>query len=146
MASTGALFYFTIRAISGVVTASSIRPGSDLSGQRPSMPPQRQPFGYVNGDRTKPVYLDPSWERFLRFQHEIKLGGDTGFTLPDVAASVEESQSTAQSSAVAVAAYSQQAATNAEALAATVQVLQNNAIPGATQIPPVDTSALSAIP
>lgn len=107
------------------------------------MPPQREPLATIVGDR---AYITPAWERFFRFQHEVRLGGDAGNTLPDVVAAVEVTQATASASATQAAAFAQQSQANAEALAATVQVVQNNALAGAPQIPPVSLNPLDNIP
>lgn len=35
------------------------------------VPDASQPIGYVNNDRSKPVYIDPVWLRFILAQAEL---------------------------------------------------------------------------
>ncbi len=132
--ATGAVVYLLPRAVSGLWTASDVTASADLANLRAWLPPQRQPIANVNGT---PVYMDQTWYRFFQFVSEIKLGGAEGQTIPDIVASVVAALSASATTSAAVAITSQQTQANAEALAATVQVVQTAAIPGADQIPPV---------
>lgn len=102
-----------------------------------SYPGARVPIGYVNGDRSKPIYLDPSWERWLRHTWFDRLGGDSGPTMTEVQTNVVETKAQAVEAAATATAVEVQVIANAESLAATVEVAQNNSLAGATSIPPV---------
>lgn len=40
--------------------------GSAVSEVAVRLPDDSHPFGYIGGDRSKPVFLDPVWRRFLQ--------------------------------------------------------------------------------
>jgi hypothetical protein len=142
---TGASLLFSPRFVAGV-----FRTGVDnttVPDALSNLPNARVPLGYVmvNG-REQPVYIDVRvWYRFLQTLWETKLGGYAGSALPDVVTSVEATAASVSASATTTAAVAAQTQANAEALSTAVQVLQNAAIPGADQIPPVVTG-LEAIP
>ncbi len=104
------------------------------------MPPSAIPIGYLNNDRTKPVFIDTqSWFQFFDYVVNTLLGGPSAPTLADVTTAVTTASAQSASSAATVTAVSQQVQANAESLAATVQVAVNNSLTGAAQIPPVQT-------
>ena len=82
----------------------------------------------------------------MRAVAETRLGGIAGKSIPDVTSTIEGTQNAAVATSSQVAALAQQAQTNAEALSSSVQVLQNNALPGANQIPPVARNPYENLP
>lgn len=135
--TTGAVLYMPLRLSSGVWEVSGVPvPGSDL---RAWLPPQRQRFGTVVVDgRPHDVYIDAaSWYKFFQYIAEIKLGGANGASVPELVASLTATQATSATVEALTNAVAVQAQTNAEALSATVEVVNNNALDGADQIPPV---------
>lgn len=76
---------------------------------------------------------------FLHTVAEQKLGGINGSTLPDVVTAVETTISQAADVSSTTAAVAQQVQANADALAATIAVAQNNSLVGANDIPPAQT-------
>jgi len=140
--SSGAVVYVSPRLVSGLYSAITVTASSDLSNKRPNLPPARSPVGWVTIDGQRlPVEFDAQFWNFLRFQHEIKLGGMNGATLPDVVTTVETTQASAATTSQAVLAVAQQTQANAEALSVTKQVVKLNGLTGADQIPNVDLSA-----
>ena len=89
--------------------------------------------------------LSPPWYQFFVTIAQ-RLGGIGGSSIPDVVSAVESTQTSAVLAVAHVAAVVQQSQTNAEALSVVREVLQNNAIPGAAQIPPVSRSPYENIP
>jgi hypothetical protein len=135
---SGAVFYIPIRMVSGLWSATGITASANLENLQAWLPPRRQPMGWVTiGGTRYPVDWDDTLYRFLQFVSEIKLGGIAGPTLPDVVTTVTETQATAAAASASVTELAQQTTTNAEALAATVQVVTVNSLSGANQIPQV---------
>lgn len=137
--STSALTYLTPRVLSGLWTASGVSASADLANLRAWLPPQRTPFAWVTvGGQRLPVYIDATtWYRFFQFVADVRLGGADGATIPDIVAAVVSSLSQSATTAAVASITAQQTQANAEALAATVQVVQTASLPGSTQIPPV---------
>ena len=153
MASTGFVLYIKPRSVfveaakrvsgfsislsprfSTGVIQSGITASSDQTNLKAWLPPARQPIGIdANGVS---VLCDPRWYRFFQWFTE-KMGGADGPSILDISTTVQVAQSQSASASLTVNGLTQQAVTNAEALSATIQVVQNNSIPGATQIPPV---------
>ena len=133
--TSSAVFYVPIRMVSGLWSTSGITASADLENLQAWLPPQRQPIAYQQGGQW---FCDPTWYRFFQFVAEIKLGGVSGPTLPDVVTTVTETQATAAAASASVTEIAQQTTANAEALAATVQVAVVNSLTGADQIPLVD--------
>jgi hypothetical protein len=139
---TGAALYISPRFVSSLYSATSVTASSDLSNQRPNLPPARSPVGWVTVDGKRlPVEFDAQFWNFLRFQHEVKLGGMNGATLPDVVTTVETTQAQSATTSQTVVAVAQQAQANAESLDVARQVLRNSTLTGADQIPPVALGA-----
>ncbi len=84
---TGSQAGFAFGATTGVFDGGG---GLTYSRQRDQdwLPSERQPFGYLGGDRNKPVYLDVVWYRFFRHLAQVSLGGLTAPTVPDVSMNV----------------------------------------------------------
>ena len=141
--TTGAVVYISPRFISGLYSASSVTASVDLNNQRPNLPPARAPIGwYTTPDGKRyPVEMDSQWWNFWRFMHETRLGGINGATLPDVVSSVETTQAQSATTSATVVAVQQQTQANAESLDVARQVIVNNALVGANQIPPVSLGA-----
>lgn len=91
-------------------------------------------IGYVDG---KPVQMNPDWFRFLHDLFIERMGGPQGDSIPDISTTVVDTRAQAISATNGVAAVTQQVNANAQSLAATVQVAQNNSLAGSSQIPPV---------
>jgi hypothetical protein len=131
--TTGSVAYIPLRAY-GDGTSQAVDATTDLENLRSLLPSQRHPFGFVDG---KPVYVEAAWYRFMDYLVNTFLGGPGSPTMADVIAAIEaalEAQATQTQTLALIAAQSQ---TNAEALAAVVQVAQDNALTGAEQIPRV---------
>lgn len=145
--SSGAVLYVGVRAVSGVYQTGVV----DSANRRMAdawLPSANVPIGWVTVNGVSlPVRIDiQSWYRFLHTVAEIKLGGFTGNTVPDVVAAVETTQADAVTNAQRVSAVASQALTNAESLDVARQVIINNALTGASQIPPVQMNPGEQIP
>ena len=132
--TSAAVFYVPIRMVSGLWSTAGITASANLENLQAWLPPQRQPVAYQQGNQ---FFCDPAWYRFFEFVANVKLGGQSGPTLPDVAATVTETQATAAAASATVTEIAQQTTANAEALAATVQVAVDNDLTGWEQIPGV---------
>jgi len=97
--------------------------------------PTSQFIGTVEKDGR--VRINPDWYRFLHDLFEQRLGGVQGDSIPDLSNTVVDTRAQAITAVNGVSAVSQQVDANAQTLAATVQVAQNNSLTGSTQIPPV---------
>lgn len=97
--------------------------------------PSSQYIGTVQADGR--VLISADWFRFLHDMFEQRLGGTQGDSIPDLSTTVISTRTQAIAATNGVAAVSQQVDANAQSLAATVQVAQNNSLAGAKQIPPV---------
>lgn len=133
--TSSTVLYLPVRMASGLWSTSGVAASSDLTNLQSWLPPQRQPVAYQQGGQW---FCDPTWYRFFQFVAEIKLGGRSGPTLPDVVTAITDTQTTAATATASVVTLQQQTSANAEALAATVQVAQNNSLAGAGQIPRVE--------
>jgi hypothetical protein len=144
--STGAVMYLPIRAVTGVyqtgVSSTQSRP-NDVAW----LPSAQTPFGFVtiNG-QSYPMTPDPAWYRAFQHLFEVKLGGRSAPSLPDVITTVESTQAAAVQNGQQVGALTQQSQANAESLNVVRQVIQNNALVGAAQIPPVVLNPYEQIP
>ena len=116
------------------------KPGSALAW----LPSAQTPLGRTRADGT--VVIDPAWRAFFLYLTETRLGGIAGKSIAEVVSTVEIVQSAAVTAVLQVAAVAQQSQTNAEALSTVREVLVDNAIPGATQIPPVSRNPFENIP
>lgn len=83
----------------------------------------------------QPVRMSHEWYRFLNELFEQRLGGTQGASIPDLSTTVVATRSQAIDAQTTAAAVGQQANANAQSLAATIQVSQNNNLSGASQIP-----------
>lgn len=99
------------------------------------LPSANVPFGTVQPDGS--VMVNPNWYRVLDYVVNTQLGGLTGPTLGDITTTVDATRSSAIDAQNAVSVVAQTVNANANALAATVQVSQTNALTGASQIPRV---------
>lgn len=144
--STGAVMFVSPRFASGVfqtgVSSTQSRP-NDVAW----LPSAQTPFGFVtiNGQRY-PMTPDPAWYRAFQHVFEVKLGGRSAPSLPDVVTTVESTQAAAVQSGQQVSALTQQGQANAESLNVVRQVVQNNSLVGAAQIPPVVLNPYEQIP
>lgn len=141
--SSGAVLYIPIRAVSGVyqegVSSTQTRP-NDVAW----LPSAQTPIGRAKPDGT--VVMEPAWYRFFQHVADVRLGGRAAASLPDVITTVETTQAAAVQSGQQVSALTQQSQANAESLNVVRQVVQNNALVGAGQIPPVVLSPYENIP
>lgn len=137
--ATGAVSYFSVRAVSGLWSTAGVAASADTRGALTWLPHSRHPIGWVTiGGKRYPVEVDPFYYRHLHTVAEVKLGGVDGDTLPDVAATVTAAISTAAAAEAQVSALTQKTQTNAEALSATIAVARRNALNGSDQIPGVE--------
>lgn len=139
--TTAAYVYIPVRMLSGVWTQTGVT--DDESNLKTWLPPARQPIAYQQNGQW---LCDPTWYRFFQYVAEIKLGGVNAPSIPAVASATTAIAETAASAQTQVSAVIQQGQTNAEALAAARQVLQDNSLAGADQIPPVQLSPYEALP
>ena len=141
--SSGAVVYLPHREVSGVyqvgVSTTAARP-NDVAW----LPSAQTPIASLNG-RGQYV-MEPSWYRFFQHLADVRLGGRAAPSLPDVITTVETTQAAAVQSGQQVSALTQQSQANAESLAVVRQVVQNNALTGADQIPPVTLNPYENIP
>jgi hypothetical protein len=141
--TTGVVMYLPIRAVSGVyqtgVGSTQTRP-NDVAW----LPSAQTPIGRAQPDGT--VVMDPAWYRAFQHLFEVKLGGRAAPSLPDVVTTVESTQAAAVQNGQQVGALTQQSQANAESLNVVRQVVQNNALVGAAQIPPVVLNPYEQIP
>jgi len=116
---------------SGVIQSSN-------AAVKVQIPHVSQIFGRVNDDGT--VSISKDWYRFL---HDFfnKMGGPQGASIDDLSTTVVATREQAIVATNGVAAVSQQVDANAQSLAVTVQVAQNNSLAGSSQIPPVTYSS-----
>ena len=143
MASSGAVLFLTIRGVSGVYQ-QGVGNGTSRPNDVAWLPSAQTPIGLAKPDGS--VVMDPAWYRAFQHLFEVKLGGRSAPSLPDVVTTVETTQAAAVQSGQQVGALTQQSQANAESLNVARQVLQNNALPGAAQIPPVVLSPYENIP
>jgi hypothetical protein len=96
------------------------------------------PIGWVtvNGQRL-PVEVDMAYWKWMHHHWEDRMGGLEGPSMTEVQTNVVETKAQAVNAIVQAAAVGEMAATNAEALKATVQVTQTNSLAGSDQIPEV---------
>lgn len=108
-----------------------------LDGQntaRTKLPQARQPIGRVQPDGS--VLMDATWYRLFDYIVNTQLGGIQGPKLSDITDTVASSSTAAIDAQNAVSIVAQTVNANASTLAATVQVSQAAALPGASQIHP----------
>lgn len=129
--TTGAVVYVPFRGVSGLFTGG-VTSSIDSANKRIPMPYANVPLATI---RDGNAYINPAWDRFFRYWWEQKQGGINAPTLSDVVTTVDASVATSAAVEGRVASSTAMAIANAAALDAAVQVLQNNAIPGASQIP-----------
>ena len=140
--ASGAVLYFSPRFVSGIFSdANGISTQNNATSAKAMLPGPRTPLGYVNGDRRQPVYIDEAtWYRLIDYIVNIKLGGVTAPTLTDVSSSITAVQDATTSIVSSVVSITEQTTNNAAALDTVKEVVQTAALPGATQIPPVQRS------
>jgi hypothetical protein len=143
MASSGAVLFLTIRGVSGVYQ-QGVGNGTSRPNDVAWLPSAQTPIGRAKPDGT--VVMDPAWYRAFQHLFEVKLGGRSAPSLPDVVTTVETTQAAAVQSGQQVGALTQQSQANAESLNVVRQVVQNNALTGAAQIPPVVLNPYEQIP
>jgi hypothetical protein len=141
--TTGAVVYLPIRMVSGMWRTAEVTPTSDSRGLKTWLPPAQQPIGYLDNDRSKPVFVDTqTWYAFINYLVNVVIGGPSAPTLPAMSAAVSEVASNSATVAANAAAVAQQAQANAEALAATVEVVKANSLTGSGNIPPVQQTIM----
>jgi hypothetical protein len=128
---TAANFDVSVRYLSGVYSATSIPASANLKNALSWLPSIRVPLTDSNG------CMSPEWYRFMNYLCTTVLGGPTGSTVADIATAVVTNSASAAQATQAAVSLTQQADANAQAMAAVVQVVQTAALPGASQIPPI---------
>jgi hypothetical protein len=108
------------------------------TGRRVPLPKASIPFGTVNAQGQ--VIVDPAWYQAFDFFFNKQAGGPSAPSVADLSAATISTKDQAIQAQTAVASVSQQVTANAASLGAVVQVAQNNALSGASQIPPVSYS------
>jgi len=131
----GGVVYIPHRQVAGIYTIALT--ASSTTVKKNKKPSGAAPIGYVDGDRTKPVLIDPAWSKY--FGLEIggrKLGGAAFPTLPDIAEFILQTQNSSAAVALELAAMAQMLEANAQTLAALLEVNTTAAVPGVEQVPP----------
>lgn len=132
--ATGAVVFVSFRSTTGLWSRSSVT--SSIDQLKSLLPGMNVPAIDSQGKFT------PSWYRFFDYLVNQYLGGLVLPSVQDIVTAVEASNATSATVSQQTALIQQQAQANAEALAATVEVVTNNALPGADQIPPVSRTYL----
>lgn len=116
--------------------------GSPLA-RVPWIPKAGTPFLVVDGQGRMTNQVNPAWDRAMRWLFEEYIGGIQAPTVSALTTSVEQTQQ--QVVQVQVQAVNAQTTANsaAEAVNTTKQVLVDEGIPGADQIPPASQSGIS---
>ena len=133
--STGAVSFFSVRAVSGLWSTVGVQASADTRGALTWLPRESEPLGIVNKDGT--VRISPYWYRFFNTVANVKLGGIDGDTLPDVSATVTATIETAAAAEAQVSVLAQQTQTNAESLYVVRNVVKQASLAGSDQIPEV---------
>lgn len=133
--STESLYYFPLREFA-VASSGSVDSTQDLENLRSLLPSQRQQVTNADGTMAAP------WYRFFDFFVNVFAGGPSAPTMADVQAAIERALTDLQAQQQTVALVAAQSQTNAEALAATVEVVQNNSLSGSSSIPAVSRTYL----
>lgn len=135
---------FRVAAGTAVVMASTLSTVGNNSGRGSNwLPPVRQPIGYADvmmPDGTKQnvqVMVDQQW--FLGFNEAFnrRLAGVQGPTITDASTNATNAIQAVTANAQAISAVQQQSDAAAAAATASKQVLVDNDVPGADQIPDV---------
>jgi hypothetical protein len=132
--TTEAVMYLPIRSFAG--GGAPVVGNSNLDTLKSLLP--RQPQIAMNADGT----MTAPWYRFFDYLVNNYLDALNQPTIADIVASVDESKAAATTATQSIALVAQQTQANADALAATVEVVTNSALPGSSQIPPVSRSYL----
>jgi hypothetical protein len=129
---SGAVVFFAHRQVTGLYSTSLTTAASTVNKNK--KPSSLHPIGYINGDRSKPVLIDPVWSKYLGLEiGGRKLGGPAFPTLPEVASFVTQQQVDAQ----LAAAQDQWMSSLAQTMAALREVVVTATLAGADQVPPV---------
>lgn len=128
--TSGVVLYIAPRFSSGAAQ-SGVPASANETNLKAWLPPPRHPLVDSQG------FIDPRWYRFFEYLTEKRLGGASGPSLNDIAATITTVKDQAVSDALTISGLLQQATANAESLSTTVQVIRDNSLPGASQIPPV---------
>lgn len=126
---SGAKFYLSPRFVSGLYSTTGVTASSDLRGRKSWMPHRAQRWFNADGTPTDEMF------NFMNYLANTMVGGPSGPTLPDVATTVTTAQEQAATASATVVGVNQMAQQNAESLAAAIQVVQDNSLAGAAQIP-----------
>ena len=134
---TAAIAYIALRLTSGIFgSGGSVTTQDNAASLKAWLPSQRTPVTQADGT------MAPAWYRFFDYLVNQKLGGAQAPTITDMSTSVASAQAAVTSQVATVAAIDAKTVQNASALAATVEVLKAAAVPGAAQIPLVDTAPI----
>ena len=135
--STGIVFYFSPRDLTGLYAQSGITAAANVQNLRSWLPRPQVPLGYVyiDGQRYPVQIEEQTWYKFLYTVAEIRLGGITGAVLPDIVRAITNSQKQSSTVSQNVTALANQTTANAASLLATVQVSQQASLAGAVSIP-----------
>lgn len=139
---SGAVLFVPLRLLAGIYQAQGIVPARNTRNLKKTLPHSSVPVGSFTGSdgKTVQVQINQFWYAFFYDVINRILGGPNGSTLPDVISSVSIVQNQGANVATQQAALTQMAVSNAATAAAAVQVVQQAALPGATQIPAAVTS------
>lgn len=128
--ASDAIWYLPFRAVSGLYSAGVAEENAD-AGLRSFLP--HNSVKVLRADGT----MNPVWYKFFQVFVDVFLAGAGTYSLEDILAAVEEAQANNTSLTQLTAAVQAQVQTNAESQAAIRQVVQDNSLSGADQIPPV---------
>jgi hypothetical protein len=137
--STAAVLFVPWRGVSGLFSSSGITSATakNLKSWKPSA------LAPVVDDKG---CITPAWNKFIDYLIETVLGGASAPTLPQVQRSIGYSEAQSLIVNAVAAALQQQVQSNAQSLAAAVEVLKSNTLTGAVQIPTVQLQPIDVTP
>lgn len=133
---SGAVVYYAFRQSSGFYAAGAGVDTTQTDTQNKAwLPPAQVPVVDQSGRMTGP------WYRFFDYLANRKVGRESP-TVGDLVSSVESSQAAVTAVVATVQDVADTTLQNAQSLATTVEVVRNNSLAGASQIPQAKLSLL----
>ena len=128
--TTGSVLFLSSRASTGIYSSLAISQRNSRNRK------VIRPIGVPIADPQTGM-MNPQWEQFFVYMEKTFLNMLKGPTLPDVASYVTSSQARSIAVSVFQEGLAQQVNANAQSQQAMVEVVKTAALPGSTQIPPV---------
>lgn len=127
----GFVVHVPIRALSGVYSGAGISSQRNLRGLKSFLPSINVPIDSAGNK------MSPEWYTFFHYFVNVFTDLSSAVTLADVKQALVTEQAQAAYTAAMALSSSQQVMQNAQATAALREVVQTAALPGSTQVPPV---------